>query len=130
MGPLHILVVDDSAMMRAVIKRALKQTDLDIGVVLEAAHGQEALDILDREPVDAVLTDINMPVMNGIELLRAIDERDPEHLLRIVVSTDGSTMRREEAGDLGVSAYIEKPFQPEVVRGVFNEFLRARSAAH
>jgi two-component system chemotaxis response regulator CheY len=58
MSPLHILVVDDSAMMRKVIKRALQQTDLDIGVVLEAAHGQEALDILDREPVDAVLTDI------------------------------------------------------------------------
>lgn len=130
MNPLHILVVDDSAMMRAVIKRALKQTDLEIGVVLEAAHGQEALDVLDREPVDAVLTDINMPVMNGIELLRAIDERDPEHLLRIVVSTDGSSMRREEAAELGVSAYIEKPFQPEVVRGVFDEYLRARSSAH
>lgn len=130
MGPLHILVVDDSAMMRAVIKRALKQTDLDIGVILEACHGKEALEILDREPVDALLTDINMPVMNGIELLRAIDLRDPEHLLRIVVSTDGSTMRREEASDLGVTAYIEKPFQPEVVRGVFDEFLRARAASH
>ena len=117
-------------MMRKVIKRALEQTDLDIGVVLEAAHGQEALDILDREPVDAVLTDINMPIMNGIELLRAIHERDPEHLLRIVVSTDGSSMRRDEASSLGVSAYIEKPFQPEVVRGVFDEFLRARTFAH
>ncbi len=127
--PLHILIVDDSAMMRAVIKRALQQTDLDIGVVLEAAHGRAALDILDRQPVDAVLTDINMPVMNGIELLRAIDARNPEHLLRIVVSTDGSTLRREEAIDLGVSAYIEKPFQPEVVRGIFDEFLRARAAA-
>ncbi len=129
MSALHILVVDDSAMMRAVIKRALKQTDLDIGVVLEAAHGREALEILDREPIDAILTDINMPVMNGIELLRAIEGRDPEHLLRIVVSTDGSTMRREEASGLGVSAYIEKPFQPEVVRGVFDEFLRARASA-
>ena len=65
-----------------------------------------------------------------VKLLRAIEERDPEHLLRIVVSTDGSTMRREEASDLGVSAYIEKPFQPEVVRGVFDEFLRARASAH
>lgn len=129
MSPLHILVVDDSAMMRAVIKRALSQTDLEIGAVLEAKHGREALEIIDREPVDAVLTDINMPVMNGIELLRAIDERDPEHLLRIVVSTDGSDLRREEATNLGVSAYIEKPFQPEVVRGVFDEFLRARASA-
>jgi two-component system chemotaxis response regulator CheY len=130
MIPLHILVVDDSAMMRAVIKRALQQTDLDIGVVLEAAHGQEALDIMDREPVDAVLTDINMPVMNGIDLLRAIHARAPERLLRIVVSTDGSSLRREEAVNLGVSAYIEKPFQPEVVRGVFDEFLRTRAADH
>jgi two-component system chemotaxis response regulator CheY len=130
MSALHILIVDDSAMMRAVIKRALQQTNLDIGVVLEASHGREALEVLDREPVDAVLTDINMPVMNGIELLREIDARDPEHLLRIVVSTDGSTMRREEARELGVSAYIEKPFQPEVVRGVFDEFLRARASAH
>ena len=130
MNPLQILVVDDSTMMRAVIKRALNQSDLEIAGILEASNGQEGLALLEQHPIDAVLTDINMPVMNGIEFLREIASREPEHLLRIVVSTDGSTLRQEEAASLGVSAYIQKPFQPEVVRGVFDEYLREVEHAH
>src|SRR5262245_14994983 len=125
MRPLKILIVDDSAMMRAVIKRAVRLTDLEIGGVLEAENGRAALEVLDREPVDAVLTDINMPEMNGVELLREISRRGPAELVRVVVSTDGSSARRDEVRDLGVTAYVDKPFAPEVIRDVLAECVHA-----
>jgi two-component system chemotaxis response regulator CheY len=118
MRALRILIVDDSAMMRALIKRAVRLTDLEIGDVLEAENGRRALDVLDHQQVDAVLTDINMPEMNGVELLREIDRRGATDLVRVVVSTDGSAARRDEVRDLGVSAYIDKPFAPEIIRDV------------
>jgi two-component system chemotaxis response regulator CheY len=78
--------------------------------------------VLERESVDALFTDINMPVMTGTELLREIehDGRWP-HLLRVIISTDGSAARRAEADELHVSLYVEKPFRPEVMRDVLSE---------
>ncbi|HXT71295.1 MAG TPA: response regulator [Vicinamibacterales bacterium] len=118
MRALKILIVDDSAMMRALIKRAVKLTDLDIGELYEAENGRRALDVLDTRQVDAVLTDINMPEMNGVELLREIVRRGVTDLVKVVVSTDGSAARRDEVRDLGVTAYIDKPFAPEIIRDV------------
>ena len=117
MRALKILIVDDSAMMRALIKRAVKLTDLEIGELYEAENGRRALDVLDAQQVDAVLTDINMPEMNGVELLREIVRRGQD-LVKVVVSTDGSAARRDEVRDLGVTAYIDKPFAPEIIRDV------------
>ena len=128
MTGLQILVVDDSAMMRAVIKRALRQTDLEIAEIHEAANGRLALDLLASRDVDAIFTDINMPEMNGVEFLRELDRRHVTKPLRVVVSTDGSHARREEVAGLGVGAYVEKPFAPEVIRGVFDEYLREQVA--
>jgi two-component system chemotaxis response regulator CheY len=69
--------------------------------------------------VQAVFTDLNMPVMNGMQLLREMAKRDSwKDLLRIIISTDGSKLRREEARELNVNLYVEKPFRPEVVRDV------------
>lgn len=116
---LQILVVDDSAMMRQLIKRAVAASGLPIASIFEAADGRQALDVLAQQHVDALLTDINMPVMTGIELLRAIagDSRWLD-LVRIIISTDGSDSRRAEASALGVQHYVEKPFRPEVMRDV------------
>jgi two-component system chemotaxis response regulator CheY len=120
--PLNILIVDDSAMMRAMIKRVTGLCGVAIGNVFEAGNGREAIAVLEREKVDALFTDINMPVMTGTELLRAIEEdgRWP-NLLRVIISTDGSAARRAEADDLHVSLYVEKPFRPEVMRDVLSE---------
>ncbi|MCC7416233.1 MAG: response regulator [Acidobacteria bacterium] len=112
-----ILIVDDSTMMRAVIKRAVQMTGADVEIA-EAANGREALDVLEARPVDAVFTDINMPVMSGPELLREMTHRGWSHIRRVVVSTDGSGARREEVRALEVSLYINKPFAPEAVRDV------------
>ena len=124
---MNILVVDDSAMMRTMIKRAASLTGLSIGEIFEAADGRQALDVLEREHVDALFTDLNMPVMTGIELLRQIEGHERwQHIVRVIISTDGSEARRNEAGALNVRLYVEKPFRPEVMRDVLSNLTRAR----
>src|SRR5262245_3912559 len=116
---LNILIVDDSATMRAVLRRVIQLTEMPVEHIYEARNGREALKVLDGESVDAVFTDINMPVMTGTELLREMAKQERwNDILRIVVSTDGSKLRREEARELNVALYVEKPFRPEVVRDV------------
>jgi two-component system chemotaxis response regulator CheY len=124
---INILVVDDSAMMRTMIKRAAAATGLPIGELYEAADGQQALAVLKEHHVDALFTDINMPVMTGIELLRQIAGHERwQHMIRVIISTDGSDARRSEAGALDVRLYVEKPFRPEVMRDVLSELTTAR----
>ncbi|MFN7914090.1 MAG: response regulator [Vicinamibacterales bacterium] len=118
--PINILVVDDSAMMRALIRRALRLSGANV-LVSEAANGREALTILETERIDAVFTDLNMPVMTGTELLREMSNREWNHIKRVVVSTDGSNARRDEVRDLHVSHYLSKPFAPEMFRDVLCE---------
>jgi two-component system, chemotaxis family, chemotaxis protein CheY len=124
---LNILIVDDSSMMRAMIKRATALTGLPIKHVFEAGDGKQALELLEQEHVDALFTDINMPIMNGIQLLQRIagDQRW-RHMVRVVISTDGSEARRRQASDLDVVHYIEKPFRPEVLRDVLSHLTTAR----
>ena len=111
--PLDILIVDDSATMRAVIRRVIGLTDVAVGTIHEAANGQEALKILEANSVKAVFTDINMPVMTGVELLREMSRRPVwNETLRVVISNDGSRLRRAEARELNATLYIEKPFRP------------------
>ena len=119
---MRILIVDDSSMMRALIKRVVKMTQVPVEEILEAGDGAEALKLLEAHDVQLLLTDINMPVMNGAEMLREISLNDRwRNLNRVIISTDGSTVRREEAEELDVRCYLEKPFSPEVLRDVLNE---------
>ena len=119
MTPLNVLIVDDSATMRALLYRVVGLADLPIGAIYQAPNGAEALKVLENHNIQAVFTDVNMPVMNGMELLREMAARDEwQNILRIIISTDGSRLRREEARELQVSLYVEKPFRPEVVRDV------------
>jgi two-component system chemotaxis response regulator CheY len=125
--PLNILIVDDSAMMRTMIKRAASLTGLAIGQIFEAADGQQALAVLKQQHVDALFTDINMPVMTGIELLQQIAGHERwQHMVRVIISTDGSVARRDEADALDVRFYVEKPFRPEVMRDVLSDLTVAR----
>jgi len=119
---MRILIVDDSAMMRAMIKRVIKLADVPVDDILEASNGAEGLELLKEHVVHLLLTDINMPVMNGADMLREISLNDRwRNLNRVIISTDGSTVRREEAEELDVRCYLEKPFSPEVLRDVLNE---------
>ncbi|MDP1569156.1 MAG: response regulator [Vicinamibacterales bacterium] len=124
--PLSILIVDDSAMMRAMIKRVAGLADVPIGAVYEAANGAEAIQVLETQTIHALFTDINMPVMTGTELLREIERRGQwPDLVRVIISTDGSAARREEVSDLHVKCYVEKPFRPEVMRDVLTDLTAA-----
>ena len=89
--PFNILIVDDSSMMRAMLKRAVTLSGMPIGAIHEAPNGQEALAVLEAHPIDALFTDINMPVMSGTELLRQMAGRGWNHIVRVIVSTDGSS---------------------------------------
>ncbi len=126
---MRILIVDDSSMMRTLIKRVVALTDVPVDEILEAGDGAEALSILEARDVNVLLTDINMPVMSGVELLRELANDDRwNDLTRVVISTDGSPLRREEAVSLDVRCYLEKPFSPEVMRDVLNEVARTARA--
>lgn len=120
----HLLILDDSAAMRAFIARIVDLSGLDVGECLQAANGQEALDLLETRWVDIILTDVNMPTMNGEEFLRRLQEDD---LLRtvpvLVVSTDGSENRIQRMMALGAKGYVKKPFSPEVLRERMEQLL-------
>ena len=126
---MRILIVDDSSMMRSMIKRVVRMTDVPVDEILEAGDGAEALKLLESHDVQLLLTDINMPVMNGADLLRRLASNDRwRDLTRVIISTDGSTQRREEAADLSVSCYLKKPFSPEVLRDVLTHAAEAARA--
>lgn len=113
----HPMIVDDSPAMRAFIIRVIELSGLDVETCVEASNGQEALDLLRANWIDIVLTDINMPVMNGEEFVRRMEA---DELLRtipvLVISTDGSVNRVERLMSLGAKGYVKKPFSPEVLR--------------
>lgn len=123
---MRILIVDDSSMMRALIKRVVLLTNVPVEEILEARDGVEALSLLSSHDVQLLFTDINMPGMNGAELLRQLANDDRwRRLTRVVISTDGSTARREEVAELSVRCYLKKPFSPEVLRDVLTDAAEA-----
>jgi two-component system, chemotaxis family, chemotaxis protein CheY len=113
----RILIADDSPAMRGFVRRVIELSGFDLDACFEAADGREALAILHREWVDAILTDINMPHVDGEELLRRLAADD---LLRsipaIVISTDATRNRIARLMSLGASGYVTKPFTPEALR--------------
>ena len=112
----NVLVVDDSAVMRQMVVRTLKMSGLPLGTVLEAANGEEGLFVLQDQWVDLLLLDVNMPVMNGEEMLRRVRASpETENLPVIVVSTEGSETRLAALHELGASI-VHKPFAPETLR--------------
>ncbi|HYB13708.1 MAG TPA: response regulator [Myxococcota bacterium] len=122
----RILIVEDSATMRSLLATAL--TDLGTSVeTTEAASGFEALRLLPREPFDLILTDINMPDINGLELLSFVKgNASYRDIPLIIVSTEGSERDREKGLGLGADAYLVKPFEPEDLRRVAKELLAKR----
>ena len=121
---LRVVVVDDSPAMRAFIGRVLDLSGLEIGRRLEAENGEEALRLLEDNWVDAVLTDINMPRMDGEELLRRMSEHEVFRLIPVlVVSTDRTEGRIQRMLTLGAKGYVTKPFTPENLREALEQSL-------
>lgn len=105
-----ILIVDDSASLRTVVKMALVGAGHS---VMEAGDGKAALDLLDGRPVDMAICDINMPVMNGIEFVKAVKDRPAYKFMPILMLTTESSDKQKEAGKAaGAKAWMTKPFAP------------------
>jgi two-component system, chemotaxis family, chemotaxis protein CheY len=113
----RVLIADDSPAMRAVIRRVIELSGFEVDAFVEAADGSEALSLLRSQPVDVILTDINMPNVNGEQLLGLLHR---DHSLRatpvIVISTDATENRIHRMLALGACGYITKPFYPEALR--------------
>ena len=109
-----VLVVDDSMLIRQVVKKVIRQAGIAADRVLEADNGQQALDTLSGQSVDLVLSDINMPGMDGLEMLRRLRQDEAfKDLAVLMVSTEGSEETMQEAINLGANGYCLKPFTPE-----------------
>ena len=119
--PLNILIVDDSAVMREMILKSLNMSGVSLGEVHQAANGQEGLDCMNDNWVDLIFADLNMPVMDGEEMIDRMQEApDKDDIPIIVISTEGSETRIERLEKKGI-AFIHKPFTPEIIRDTIND---------
>ena len=119
-----ILIVDDSATTRAMIKRIVGLCGVDVAQVLEAADGRQGLDVLRAKGADLVLADLHMPNMGGLEMTqRIIADPTLKHVPVVIVSADPNVARIEELKKQGVKGYLAKPFTPESFRVVLGEIL-------
>uniref|UniRef100_Q01VJ4 Response regulator receiver protein n=1 Tax=Solibacter usitatus (strain Ellin6076) TaxID=234267 RepID=Q01VJ4_SOLUE len=120
----RVLITDDSPAMRSFVRRVIELSGFELSHCYEAGNGEEALDLLRREWVDAILTDINMPGVDGEELLRRLAA---DELLRsvpaIVISTDATENRISRLLSLGARGYVTKPFRPETLRAELERIL-------
>ncbi len=117
MSQIRALIVDDSSVMRKIVERSLRQAGLDLSSVMEAGNGAEALGILDGNTVDLILSDINMPVMDGLEFVRQLQRVEKLRGVPVVmITTEGSESNVVQALSLGAKGYIRKPFTPDQVK--------------
>jgi len=126
----NVLIVDDSKILRGMVRRILGLTGLDIGEVHEAGGGQEALEVLTRARIDVVLADVNMPGMSGAELVQRIRKSPISGRTHVVViSSDRNQATMDTMKSLGIDAYITKPFRAEALRDVLNGVFSKGGAA-
>jgi two-component system chemotaxis response regulator CheY len=119
----NVLVVDDSGVMRSMIIKTMRLSGLQLGEVYQAADGREGLDALHRNWIDLVIADINMPVMNGEDMIdRMMEHPEFKDIPVVVISTEGSKTRVERLENKG-ARFIHKPFTPETIRDTVKDFL-------
>jgi two-component system chemotaxis response regulator CheY len=112
-----VLVVDDSAAIRKILQRVLRQTGMAIKTIHEAGDGQEALEILKAHSPALVLTDINMPKMDGLQFLAAVKASERWRDIPVVmITTEGGEAKVGEAVKLGAAGYVRKPFTADQIK--------------
>ncbi len=127
----NVLIVDDSSTMRAVIKRTINISGFKVGEFWEASDGIEALKILNENWVDLVLSDINMPNMNGMELISKMKADSMMKSIPVVmVTTESSEKRIKECMEIGAAGYIKKPFLPEDIKTALNKIMGEPEDGH
>ena len=117
MKPIKALIVDDSSVIRKIIERSLRQAGIELSEVFEAANGVEALAALGRTKVDLILSDINMPIMDGLEFVRQLQGvAEAKNIPVVMITTEGSETNVMQALSLGAKGYIRKPFTSDQVK--------------
>jgi len=117
MDGIRALIVDDSSVMRKIVERSLRQAGIELSKVFEAGNGAEGLAVLAENRVDLILCDINMPVMDGLEFVKALaGVENAKGTPLVMITTEGSEAHVVQALSLGARGYIRKPFTPDQVK--------------
>lgn len=128
--PMNVLIMDDSTTMRKIVRKTLRQPGLELGDVHEAGDGYEGLHVIASQPIDVILSDINMPNMNGIEFLEKLSELKLQRPVAIVmITTEGTDDLVQGAMDRGAGGYVKKPFTPQDVQKAIGAAVRKARAA-
>ena len=120
----NILIVDDSQTMRKVVRKAVVLSGFQMGECWEAGEGREALALLRSQAVDLILTDFNMPGMNGLEMIRELRKDEKKGRIPVVmITTQSNDWVVQEGKSLGIEGFIQKPFTPEAIRDLLNQLM-------
>jgi two-component system chemotaxis response regulator CheY len=112
-----VLIVDDSAAIRKILQRVLIQAEVPIGRVHEAGDGEEALQKLREAPIGLVLSDINMPKMDGLEFLGKVkSDTSLRNVPVVMITTESGQAKVMEAVNLGAAGYVRKPFTADQIK--------------
>ncbi|MBM4285724.1 MAG: response regulator [Deltaproteobacteria bacterium] len=127
----NVLIVDDSATMRALIRKILVISGFDLGESYEGADGREALNIVRSRRVDLILSDLNMPGMDGAALVKALNaEQQQAGIPVVLITTEGRPEVLEPLLKHGVKGYIKKPFRPEAIKAMLGRIMGEASVHH
>lgn len=126
----NILIVDDSATTRAIIRRTIGMCGIDVATIHEACNGLEGLKVVTGNPVDLVLADLHMPEMDGVEMIRRM-MADPKtaRVPVVIVSAEPNLLKIAALKEQGAKGHLRKPFTPEGVRETITRILETRHAA-
>jgi two-component system chemotaxis response regulator CheY len=128
MKPIRVLIVDDSAVMRKIVERCLRQAGIELKEVIEAGNGAEGLAAVQGGAMDLILSDINMPTMDGLEFLQGLrGMENAKNTPVVMITTEGSESRVVEALSAGARGYIRKPFTPDNIKERVTPLLEAVS---
>ncbi len=119
-----ILVVDDSAVMRKIIKKNIKESGLLVDEFADAGDGKQALDVVSHDNIDLILCDWNMPNMSGLEFVKTLRSLNlPKKIPVVMITTEGSDSKKSEAKESGADGYLIKPFTPEQLRNALGSYI-------
>jgi two-component system chemotaxis response regulator CheY len=119
---MRVLIVDDSSVMRKIVTRGLRQAGFKIDEIVEAGDGQQALNVLKEKNCDLILSDWNMPNMDGLTFVKEL--RKAEETPVVMITTEGGEAKVSEAVASGANGHIKKPFTPDDLKATLGKFFR------